>query len=436
MKKLLLAAAIGVVVCAAPALRMAWADDASADDLKLQVKHLVRQLNDADLGKRTEAEQQLIALGPTILDLLPTYDDKSPPTEAQLREAVNRVRDRLQRQAADAATRASTVTLKARKPVLDVLAELTRQTGNKIKDARQQMGQEATNPTIDVSFDKTPFWAALDQTLDLAKLTVYPYTGADELGVVARGERALPRSAHVSYAGPLRFEALRLDSQRDLRTQGDSLLRLAVEVSWEPRLRPITLQQPLADVHAVDDQKTEIAVEHAEGQLERSIDPVGTAVEFQIPFVAPPRSARSISTVRGKLKALLPGKVETFEFTGLKEAKKVEQHRAGVTVVLDEVRQDGDAWEVRVRVRFENPGIALETFRSWIFNNDAYIVGADNQRISHAGFETTRQTQDEVGVAYKFDLPSGPDKLKFVYKTPAMLNNMPLEYEFKDLPLP
>ncbi len=413
-----------------------YADDAAADDLKAQVKHLVRQLSDADLSKRTAAEEQLLALGPKILDLLPVYDEKTPATEAQRRESVNRVRDRLQRQAAEEATRGSTVTLKAHKPALEILAEIARQTGNKIKDARGQMGQEATNPTIDVNFDKTPFWPALDQTLDLAKLTLYPYTGADELGVVALGDNALPRSAHVSYAGPLRFEALRLDSQRDLRTQGSSLLRLGIEVSWEPRLRPITLQQPLADVRTVDDQKANVAVEHSEGQLERMIDPVGTATELQIPFVAPPRSAKMLATVHGKLKALLPGKVETFEFTDLKNAKKVEQHRAGVTVVLDEVRQDGDAWEVRIRVRFENPGIALETFRSWIFNNEAYIVGADNQRISHAGFETTRQTQDEVGVAFKFDLPGGPDKLKFVYKTPTMLNNMPLEYEFKDLPLP
>ena len=48
------------------------------------------------------------------------------------------------------------------------------------------MGQEVTNPKLTVDFSKTPFWQALDQTLDQAKLTVYPYAGKDELGIMAR----------------------------------------------------------------------------------------------------------------------------------------------------------------------------------------------------------------------------------------------------------
>ena len=86
--------------------------------------------------------------------------------------------------------------------------------------------------------------------------------------------------------------------------------------------------------------------------------------------------------------------------------------------------------------RFGNAANALESFRSWIFNNEAYLVGPDNQRIARTGFETTRQTKDEVGIAYKFDLPNGPAGLTFVYKTPALLTLVPLEYEFKNLPLP
>ena len=119
----------------------------------------------------------------------------------------------------------------------------------------------------------------------------------------------------------------------------------------------------------------------------------------------------------------------------MKDAKKVEQHRAGVTVTVDEVRQDGDAWEVRMRVRFDNAANALETFRSWVYNNEAYLNGPKGQ-IPNGGFETTQQDKNEVGVAYKFDLPDGPAGLTFVYKTPAMLTSVPLPFEFKKLPLP
>ena len=86
-------------------------------------------------------------------------------------------------------------------------------------------------------------------------------------------------------------------------------------------------------------------------------------------------------------------------------------------------------------MRFENPGIALETFRSWIFNNEAYIVGPDNQRIAVPALRP-HDDAGRSGSGVQVRGCNGPDKLKFIYKTPAMLTNTPLEYEFKDLPLP
>ena len=197
------------------------ADNSAADqkiaDLKIEVNHLVRQLDAPELSRRTEAETKLLNLGPQILDLLPVYDDKSPAAEAQRREAVDRIRDQLQRRAAEDATAASVVTLKATdRPLSEILAELARQTGNKFTDVRQQRGEETTDPKLTVSFSKTPFWQALDQTLDQAKLTVYPYAGKDELGIVAAEPGAFPRVDRASYAGPLRLEATQLLAQRSL----------------------------------------------------------------------------------------------------------------------------------------------------------------------------------------------------------------------------
>ena len=43
---------------------------------------------------------------------------------------------------------------------------------------------------------------------------------------------------------------------------------------------------------------------------------------------------------------------------------------------------------------------------------------------------------EEVGVAYQFPLPDGLTGCRFVYRTPAMMIEMPVEYELKDIPLP
>jgi len=417
-------------------LALATGADGSPAELKSEVNHWVRQLDAEELIRRTEAETKLLGLGPKILDLLPQYDEKSPPSEAQRREAVARIRDQLERRAAEESTAPKVVKLKATaRPLSEILAEITRQTGTKFKDFRPQMGQEADDPKLSVDFDNTPFWPAVDQAFDQAKLAIYPFAGKEELGYMAAERGAAASAGRITYAGPLRLAAAQLLAQRNLAAAGPGSLRLDVQVAWEPRLRPIMLQLPLADVKAVDDRGTPIAVENPDGELEQSIDSEGSAIEFQLPLVNPLRSAQAIGSIKGKLRAMLPGRVETFEFAELKDAKKVEQRRAGVAVTLDEVRQDGDVWEVRMRVRFDNAANALESFRAWVYKNEAYLLGPKG-KIPNGGYETTEQRKDELGLAYKFDLPDGPAGLKFVYKTPAVITSVPLPFEFKNLPLP
>jgi hypothetical protein len=424
---------------AAIILAAAEAGGAGGEDLQSQVDHWVRQLTAPELSQRADAEQQLIALGPKILDLLPTFKDGGPAGDAQKRDTIARIRQRLENELAQRSTQATTITLHAAgKPLSEVLAELTHQSGNKMEDLRRQMGQEPTDPKITVDFDKTPFWQALDKTLDQANLTVYHFhANNDELGIIARGPKELPRSGRACYTGPLRIDATRLAAERDLHAAGNvSSLKLTLEIAWEPRMRPIILQQSLAELHVTDDRGQPIRVDGIEGQLERPVDPAGTAAEFLIPLVSPPRSAERIASLKGKLRTTLPGKTESFEFSDLKSTKPIELRKARATVTLDQVRKNNDAWEVRMLVHFDRAGSSLESFRTWIFNNEAYLVGEDKKPIHHSGFQTTRQTEDEVGVAYLFDLPNGLDGMTFVYRTPAILNSVPLDYELKDLKLP
>jgi hypothetical protein len=416
----------------------AEAGGVNGEELQSQVDRLVKQLTSPELSKRNDAEEQLISLGPKILEKLPTFKDGAAAANAQKRDSVARIRQTLEKQMAEHSTQSTTITLRAaNKPLSEVLAEFTRQTGNKFKDVRRQMGQAVADPKVSVDFEKIPFWEALDKTLDQANLTLYHFAENDALGITARSENQHPRFGRAAYAGALRLDATRLAAERDLRAAGNnSSLKLTLEIAWEPRMRPIILQQALADLSAVDDRGNAIQIDGREAELERPVDATGTATEFLIPLANPPREAKKIASLKGKLRALLPAKIESFEFADVKNAKKVEQHKADVTVTIDEVRQNDAGWEIRVRIRFDKTAGALESFRGWVFNNEAYLVAADGKRISHSGFETTKQADDEVGVAYLFDLPNGPDGLTFVYKTPAMLNSVPLDYELKDLQLP
>jgi len=107
-----------------------------------------------------------------------------------------------------------------------------------------------------------------------------------------------------------------------------------------------------------------------------------------------------------------------------------------VTVTVEKVEKNNDAWEVRMRVQFDDAGDALASHRTWVFNNEAYLEGPDGKAIAYDTYETTRQTKNEVGVAYVFSTDQPLDKLTFVYKTPGAIINNTFDYELKDIELP
>jgi hypothetical protein len=78
----------------------------------------------------------------------------------------------------------------------------------------------------------------------------------------------------------------------------------------------------------------------------------------------------------------------------------------------------------------------LESHRGWIYANPAYLINAEGEKIEVAGLEATREGPDEVGLSFKFAIDKPPTGYKFVYKTPAAILKMPVEYELKNIELP
>jgi len=409
------------------------ADAAADEDLALEVRRLVRQLNATQLAEREAAERRLLELGPKVLDLLPRISERTP---AEVKQRIGRIRQRLQLAAAESAAKSSLITLRGDAvPLSKVLAALQEQSGNKIVDFRENFGQPTPDPPLKIEFDKTPFWKALDQVLDQAELRIYSYGEENAISVVGRGKDELPRTDGANYDGPFRVEPVRIMAKREFRDPDGQSLHLTLLVAWEPRLKPISLRQKIADLKVVDENGNPLALDDRSAELEVPAAGV-TAVELILPLKLPSRDVKEIASLEGRLMAMLPGKVQTFTFSDLTTAKNVEQRIAGVTVTLDQVRQNGAVWEVRVRVRFDDAGQALESHRGWIFNNEAYLEGPDGKPIPYDSLETTRQTRDEVGVAYLFVLDEPPAKHKFVYKTPGAIVATAFDYQIKDVKLP
>jgi hypothetical protein len=296
-------------------------------------------------------------------------------------------------------------------------------------------------------------------------LTLYSYGQPGSLSIVAAvDKKGTARFGHANYSGPFRFEPISVVARRNVREPGIGSLVVTVEVAWEPRLKIIKLTQPMADVVAIDDRGERLPVADRAAQPEISIGREATAVKLDVPLQLPSRDVRQIASLKGKLLATVPGKIETFRFDKLSDAKNIEQRIAGVTVTLEKVhrlsgnrtssphpnplpkgegtqsnplpKREGTQCEIRVKVRFDDAGDALASHRQWIFENKAFLERPDGKSIAYQTFETTAQSKNEIGLAYQFHTDQPLDTLTFVYQTPGTIVTRAFEYELKEIALP
>ena len=431
--------ALPLVICIATVLAGAG-ETANKTALGDEVARLVAQLDARGLEQRDDAERKLLAMGAAVLPLLPAVGDRTP---AEVAQRVTRIQQKLLLAQAAAAAEPTTVTLKGDDLSLaDALAAIAKQTGNPIVDHRTAFGEEKTDVKIKADFNKTPFWRAMDHVLDQADLTLYGFAGQRGAFVVSRPPDAVPRSGRAVYTGAFRLEPLRFEAMRDLRNENSQALKFFLEVTWEPRLQPIAILQPLGKVTVVGDDGNPIEVTSADAEPEAPIREGISAAELDIPLTLPSRKIEKIRSLKGKLMALVAGPSHDFRFSHLTplarnaRPERVEQRQAGATVTIDQVRKNNQVWEVALRVKFDEPSGALESHRGWVLENETFFQNSAGERFEPGGFEQTRQSKDEVGLNYYFDLKDGPEKLEFVYRTPITILEVNVDYEFRDLNLP
>lgn len=405
-----------------------------------EVDLLVEALASPDAGERGAAREKLLSLKQPLEGLLEAIPEPDTRMPATLRGEVEGVRSELGRRLALSAVGATRVTLSAKdQPLADALAAIESQTGNKLRDFRERFGQDATAKRVTLELDDAPFWEGLDRLLDAAALDVYEYAGEDALALVERDPESAPRAGAADYVGPFRVAASSVQAKRNLRRRGPGSLTVELEVGWEPRLKPIAVALPMSEIEATSDAGVRLSVAQPEQSVDVEVSEGDQVARLTLPFTPASRATKRIRTLRGTLYAIVPGRQAEFRFADLGERRAAApqtQTQGGVTVSLKDVRKNGEIWELHMEMRLEDAGDSLASHRGWAFQNVSYLTGADGEPIEHAGFETTMQTPDTLGLAYLFDLPDGPKGLTWVYKSPAAIARVPLEFTLRDLPLP
>jgi hypothetical protein len=395
------------------------------------VGQLVERLDDPKAEVRDEAQARLIRLGPRILPLLPAAE--SLPSKTR-REGLERVRAALERATAGAGLGASKVTIQAKGIRLsEALQQIQKQTGNPITDLREQVGAEVTNPAFDLALKDVPFHEALDRVSRLAEVSVTTATADGSIGITAG---APPANPLIVYVGPFRVAFRQLSLVRDLQA-GTSAASAQFEVGWEPRLRPMLLTLKSEDVGVQDDQGRTIKPQAMMESNEVVLRPDNPSAELNLNLEAPERSARKLARFRVKAEVTVPARMATFRFPSLAQ-ENVTLQEGEVSATLQNVEIDEQVWKVNVQVAYPAAGPAFESYRQGLFNNRIWLQKADGSRFEHnGGSSNTGSDGGKLGFEYLFvDVPGKPADYQLVYESPAEVATIPLEFEFKNVPLP
>jgi hypothetical protein len=413
---------------------IAWADEGRAPNKEV-VSALVRELGNADAGKREEAARELIKLGPSVLPLLPAEEEVSSEAQKkQLRAVRTALRDlQMQKELPPVA-----VTIKGPDFTIEkALADLSKQTNIKVEDRRRA---KAESPfALDIK--GVTFWQALDAIARAAGAEVSLYQRDGVIALVDGPNRKLP----VSYHGPFRVVLQRKVLVEDLVADSHQLV-ITLEVAWEPRFRPYFLETVAGTVAAKDDSGRETA-SGEEGGKAGVEGKLAATVDLRLP--APVRSVHKLDSLRGEFLVTGAGEMLTFTFGTLaqldKDPEARRQKQKNVTVKLAKPVLGDDLWTVEVQLEYPAGGPKFESFQSWIGYNEMELrkAGGDQRFPNTGGYSVESSTSNRATVRYHF-IDKKQDKLfrgspadwRVVYKTPGVILEAPVPFEFKDVALP
>ena len=410
----------------------------SADEVQGKALELLKQLEGNKKQERDLAEKMLMELGPAVLPWLPKVDRKMP---AETVERLERVRTYLEKAASSSTFQGSMITLKMdNAPVSQVLEALGKQSGNTLVDYRGEFEQEAPDPSISVDFANVPFWQALDETLDEAALEIYDYP-ADRgtLAYIAKQPNTTDRKARAFYSGPFRLTPLRIESLRSLRGSENEVLKLTLQLAWEPRLSPIGISIPY-DSLVILDEKGEAQdlrpTEQENNRLDVTLNPETPQIDLELQLKLPPRSLTSLSVVRGNLQTTLLGEMHDFDFDDVMNKRNLVKKIGAAQVTMRMSRRPApSALQVFLDIQFDNAGEALESYQGWIYSNPAKLITAGGEVLEAGGVEEIGRGENGVGMSYLFEVPQD-QVYRLNYRSAASIGQVPFSFEIKDLPLP
>src|SRR5579884_1541286 len=324
--------------------------------------------------------------------------------------------------------------------VSQALAELTKQTGIRVEDARG-----APDETIHLDWKQTPFWQALDALAAAAKARVNMYPTSGRIVLDKRGtDYRLPP---ICYDGRFRLCVKKVTTSRDLerndQIQPIGATSLSIEIAWDPELLPLYLETRPHGLRLVDD-RNHVRTFPDEGSLLTPVDG-RIAVNIDLHLPALPRRVTAIRSLEGELSMIGPSKMLNFTFETLDRLAQTKENdperqlmQEGVVCRILDVKLLPKRWTIRVALDYPRGLKQLDTNQSWVVNNEMTLETPDGKkRLPSTNYVLESASAHGAILSYHFrDLRGKPGAWRVRYRTPANLIETPIKFAFQDIPLP
>ncbi|WP_235033181.1 hypothetical protein [Rubripirellula obstinata] len=410
-----------------------WSQEVAAPEADREIKKAdvldwVDGLNASSRARRTESEKKLIEAGPDVLKWLPESGDR---LSIETVERLDRIREKLTkiRTKNESKLEFSQIRLGKISNLGEALEAISRDSGVEFEHDADESIAVSPIPT------PLPFWHALDFVLDAAKLDINFYGGDENtLKLIARAKGRPSRVDSAAYAGVYRIEPTAVTARRNLNQPDLSGLNVAVKISWQPTTTPIGLIIPVPQLSGRLSDSSRLKPQTTSDKIDVATNSDLAMSEFYLPMQLPADQPKTIKSLSGVVRAMLPGKRQTFELA-LSETAASKTIDA-MTVTVEAVRKNGPLHEIRVGVELKNADRSLESHRQWIFENAVHVLRKDGSRADHLGYETYRQTSSGVGIGYLFDLGDTVGESTLIYKSPTAVIQNEVSFVIQDIPMP
>jgi hypothetical protein len=414
---------------AAPA---ACEEHSSSATMATQVRRLVVQLGDPHRSRRDHASEQLEALGVDVLPLLET------PLAVARGEAAWRLQTLRSRLAERAVAEAIEPTRVVAAPLGMTLPEafeavFISRGGRLPVDEAAAAGAVVGAPTP--ASKTSTYWEEVGRLLVAGDCQIEE-TEASPGGLRIRSRLPGEPAALATAAGPLRVELVRGVA---VPPEQPRAVRITLRVLWEPRMRPIMLQLPMASLIAEGEAGEVIPPRQRAAVVEASPRGDAGAVTISVLLAAPTPALETIASLRGTFAVWVPAGDGELRLPLREQPPEAPQQQVGDALVrLESSSLSGKALTVRARADYP-ASEALASHRTWITGREL-ACWLDRQLLTPLSDRVVRRDERGLSREAVFALPEGIDPTavdgQVRWRLPLAILEFPVDFRLQGIPLP